>query len=86
MPRTYTGHFRVRWTDCDAASRAAFVRYMQEVGFEAGSDAGYGLEYWTGAGVGWLARRSRVDYLRPARYGDELEVTTYTSTSITPRT
>lgn len=80
MPRTCTRHFRVRWTDCDAAghvSRAAFARYMQEVSFEAGVDAGYDPEYWTEAGVGWLARRSRVDYVRPARYGDELVVTTY---------
>ena len=79
MPRTYTHRFRVRWTDCDATgcvSHVAFVRYMQEVGFEAGADAGYGLPYWTEAGVGWLARRSRIDYLRPARYGDALDVTT----------
>ena len=79
MPRTYTRRFRVRWTDCDAighVSHVAFARYMQEAGFEAGGDAGYGLPYWTEAGVGWLARRSRIDYLRPIRYGDELDVTT----------
>ena len=80
MPRTYTRRFRVRWTDCDASgyvSHVAFLCYTQEMGFEAGTDAGYGLPWWTEVGVGWLARRSHIEYFQPVRYGDELDATTY---------
>ena len=80
MPRTYARRFRVRSTDCDAigqVNHAVYVRYMQEAAIEASSDAGYTPEWYTANGVGWLIRRSRIDYLRPARYGDELDVTTY---------
>jgi len=80
MPRTYVRRFRVHWTDCNATghlSHVAYARMVQEVAFDAGIDAGYGLAYWVKTGVGWLARRSHIDYVRPARHGDELDVTTY---------
>ena len=80
MPRTYTRHFRVRSTDCDAAGHvghAVYLRYMQEAAFEASTDAGYGPARYAEMGVTWLIRRSRIDYLHPLRYGDEIDVTTY---------
>jgi acyl-CoA thioester hydrolase len=80
MPRTYTRHFRVRSTDCDAlrqVNHAVYLRYMQEAAIEASADAGYTGAWYAEHGVGWVIRRSRIDYLRPARYGEELAVTTY---------
>jgi len=80
MPHTYTRRFRVRSTDCDAmgqVNHAVYVRYMQEAAIEASSDAGYTPEWYTEHAVSWLIRRSRIDYWQPARYGDELDVTTF---------
>src|SRR3972149_1325701 len=80
MPRTYTRRFRVRSTDCDAASHvnhAVYARYLQETAIEASADAGYDYDWYATHGVNWVIRRSRIDYLRPARYGDALDVTTY---------
>jgi len=80
MPRAHTRRFRVRSTDCDAigqVNHAVYVRYMQEAAIEASSDAGYTPEWYIEHGVGWLIRRSRIAYFQPARYGDELDVTTY---------
>ena len=80
MRHTYTRRFRVRSTDCDAmgqVNHAVYVRYMQEAAIEASSDAGYTPEWYAEYSVSWLIRRSRIDYLQPARYGDELDVTTY---------
>jgi len=79
MPRTYTRHFRVRSTDCDAAghvNNAVYLRYLQEVAIEASADAGYDSAWYAAHGVGWVIRRSRIDYLQPLAYGDEIDVTT----------
>jgi acyl-CoA thioester hydrolase len=80
MPRTYTRRFRVRSTDCDAAghvNNAVYLRYLQEVAIEASADAGYDPAWYDAHGAGWVIRRSRIDYLQPLRYGDEIDVTTY---------
>lgn len=80
MPHTYTRRFRVRATDCDAAghvNHAVYARYMQEAAIEASADAGFDYAWYDAHGANWLIRRSRIDYLQPARYGDELDVTTY---------
>lgn len=80
MPRIYTRRFRVRATDCDAVgyvNHAVYLRYMQEMAMEASADAGYSSARYTAMGVGWVIRRSRIDYLQPARYGDDLDATTY---------
>ncbi len=80
MPRTYTRRFRVRSTDCDATgyvNHAVYLRYMQEVAWEASTDGGYTPDRYVELDAGWLIRRSRIDYLQPLRYGDEVDVTTY---------
>lgn len=80
MPRTYTRRFRVRSTDCDATGQvnhAVYLRYLQETAIEASADAGYDSARYVEIGAGWVIRRSRIDYLHPARYGDEIDATTY---------
>jgi acyl-CoA thioester hydrolase len=80
MARNYTRRFRVRSTDCDAAghvNNAVYLRYLQEVAVEASADVGYDGAWYAAHGVGWVIRRSRIDYLRPLRYGDEIDVTTF---------
>lgn len=80
MPHVYTRRFRVRSTDCDAVghvNHAVYARYMQEAAIEASADAGFDYAWYDAHGVNWIIRRSRIDYLQPARYGDQLDVTTY---------
>lgn len=80
MPRTYTRRFRVRSTDCDAfghVNHAVYSRYLQEVAIEASADGGYDSARYRTLGVGWVIRRSRIDYLHPARSGDEFDATTW---------
>jgi acyl-CoA thioester hydrolase len=80
MPRTYTRRFKVRTTDCDAAghvNHAVYARYLQEAAVAASASIGYDGEWYAAHGVNWVIRRTRLDYLLPARYGDELDVTTY---------
>ena len=80
MPRTYTRRFRVRSTDCDAlgyVNHAVFARYLQENAMEASADGGFGPARYVELGAGWVLRRSRIDYIRPLRYGEEIDVTTY---------
>ncbi|HLF29104.1 MAG TPA: acyl-CoA thioesterase [Anaerolineae bacterium] len=79
-PRTYTRRFRVRSTDCDAlghVNHAVYARYLQEAAIEASADAGYDTAWYDRHALSWLIRRSLIEYLQPARYGDELDIITY---------
>jgi acyl-CoA thioester hydrolase len=80
MPRTYTRLFRVRHYECDAyghVNHANYLRYMQETAFDASAAAGYDLARYAAIGCQWLIRETEIEYLRPLRYGDSLQVTTW---------
>jgi acyl-CoA thioester hydrolase len=50
---------------------------MQEAAFDASAAAGYGMARYEAMGRHWLARETDVEYLRPLRYGDTVEVKTW---------
>jgi acyl-CoA thioester hydrolase len=80
MPLTHTRSFRVRFYECDAnghLNSANYLRYMQETAFDASAAAGYGMERYNAMGHFWLIRESQVEYLRPLRYDDRVDVTTW---------
>lgn len=80
MPLTFTRTFRVRHYECDAyghLNNANYLRYMQEIAFDASAAAGYDLERYNQLGHHWLIRATDIEYLRPLRYGDEVEVKTW---------
>lgn len=80
MPLTHTRTFRVRFYECDAnghLNSANYLRYMQETAFDASAAAGYDLERYNILGCFWLIRESQVEYLRPLRYGDRVDITTW---------
>ena len=52
---------------------------MQQAAIEASADAGYTIDRYDQMGVFWLARKTIVEYGRPARYGDTLEAQTWVS-------
>ncbi len=80
MPRVYTATFQVRHYECDAhghLNNANYVRYMEEAAFEATADAGYPQERYLALGCLWLARETEIEFLRPLRYRDIVQVTTW---------
>ncbi len=64
--------FRVRQYECDAyghLNNINYVRYLQEAVAEAVAASGDAV-----TGCRWQTRRLDIEYLRPARYGDTVEV------------
>src|SRR5512146_708183 len=80
MPRTHVRTFRVRYYECDAyghVNNANYLRYMQEAAFDATAAAGYDFHRYEEMGCAWLTRETDIEYLRPLRYGDSVEVKTW---------
>jgi acyl-CoA thioester hydrolase len=80
MPLTHVRTFRVRHYECDAyghVNYANYLRYMQETAFDATADAGYDLDRYKAMGCHWLVRETDIEYLRPLRYGDSVQVKTW---------
>jgi acyl-CoA thioester hydrolase len=53
------------------------MRYAQEAAFDASAAAGYDLDRYEELDRLWLARESEIEYLRPLRYGDSVQVKTW---------
>jgi len=80
MPLTHVRTFRVRHYECDAyghVNYANYLRYMQEAAFDATAAAGYDLDRYEAMGRHWLVRETDIEYLRPLRYGDSVQVKTW---------
>jgi len=80
MPLTYTRAFRIRHSECDSyghVNNVHYLRYMQETAFDAAAEVGYGIEWSATSGHVWLIRETEIDYVRPIRYGDVLNVKTW---------
>ncbi len=80
MPPVHTRVFRVRYYECDAyghVNNVNYLRYMQEAAFDASAAAGYDFARYRAMGRNWLTRRTDIEYLRPLRYGDSVEVKTW---------
>ena len=72
-----TSVFRVRQYECDAyghLNNVNYVRYLQEALVEADTAAGYTVARPPRRGGGGETRRLDIEYLRPARYGDTVEL------------
>jgi acyl-CoA thioester hydrolase len=80
MPLIHTRTFRVRYYECDAyghLNNANYLRYMQEAAFDASAAAGYDFSRYAEMGQHWLIRETEIEYLRPLRYGEAVEVKTW---------
>ena len=77
---TFTRAFTIRAYECDAyghLNNVNYLRLMQETAFDASRAAGYDGDRYEREGLVWLIRENHVEYLRPIRYRDEVEVTTW---------
>ena len=80
MPLIHARTFRVRHYECDSfehLNNANYLRYMQEVAFDASSAAGYDPARYAALGHYWLIRETDIEYLQPVRFGEAVEVSTW---------
>jgi acyl-CoA thioester hydrolase len=80
------GIFRLRrsvdWGDIDGArhvNNAAYLAYMEDCSLRAASAHGWPVARMQEEGFSLLARQHHVEYRQPARFDDELELTTWLS-------
>jgi acyl-CoA thioester hydrolase len=79
-PGIFITRRHVEWRDMDAAghvNNASYLAYIGECAFAAAAHFGWTAERTWAEGFGILARQHRIQYLRPAVYADELEISTY---------
>ncbi len=80
MPLTTQRTFRVRHAECDVyeyVRYAVYLDYMQEITFDATVAAGYDRARYEVLGYLWFIREIDVEYLRPLRYMDLVQVKTW---------
>ena len=82
MVSEHTETFRIRHDECDAygvLNNAAYLRLAQEAAWRHSIAAGFPPGYYESLQRAWLARDTEIDYLRPVRYGELLQVKTFVS-------
>lgn len=80
MPRTFTCDFRIRHSEVDAYGHlhhSNYLRLAQEAAIHASADAGYDDAAYARLGATWFIRETGIDYLRPVKAGETLEVKTW---------
>ncbi len=72
--------FRVRHYECDAYENVYYtnyLRYVQETAMDASASVGYDGAWYANQGTIWLVRETDIEYVRPLRYGDSVQITTW---------
>jgi acyl-CoA thioester hydrolase len=67
----------VRYQDCDAygiVNGVNYLHFMLEATMAHNADHGYTFDRWLSEGVVWLIRDTEIEFMRPLRYGDVVEV------------
>ena len=82
MTRIYRRRFLVRGHKMDATARvhdSVFLHYVQQVAYEASSDAGYDIRTYNALGTVWAIRQQTIVYMAPLTYNDVVEAATWVS-------
>jgi acyl-CoA thioester hydrolase len=77
-PLVYTTRWPVRSYEIDQnghVNNAVYLNYAEALTVEHAEASGYGRAWCEAHGGAWVVRRHEIEYLRPARMGDELELT-----------
>ena len=80
MSRVFRWRVPVWQADVDAFDEvrsSVLLRFLQETATRASTDAGFDPLFYERAGTMWLVRRTVLELLAPARYGDEIEAVTW---------
>ena len=78
-PRRFTSRFPVRQHELDLlghVNNAVYLNWAEQVAIDHVEALGFGRDWATARGGGWVVREHRVTYHRPVRYGDVVLVTT----------
>ena len=78
----FTHPFKVRIYELNSSgwiSSATCLRYCEQAAMEASESAGYTLERYRELDWIWVVRRTTLEYITPACYGDVINVTTWLS-------
>jgi len=76
-PLVHTARWRVRSYEIDQnghVNNAVYLNYAEALTVEHAEAAGYGRAWTEAHGGAWVIRRHEIEYLRPARLGDELDL------------
>jgi acyl-CoA thioester hydrolase len=77
-PLVYTARWRVRSYEIDQnghVNNAVYLNYAEALTVEHAELAGFGRAWCEAHGGAWVVRRHEIQYLLPAKMGDELELT-----------
>jgi acyl-CoA thioester hydrolase len=80
MPRIYHQSLLVGPESIDAVGHVnnrEYLRWMEEVAVEHSAAQGWPMERYFAAGTAWFAATHFIEYLRPARAGETLDVYTW---------
>jgi acyl-CoA thioester hydrolase len=70
----------VEWRDIDPMrhlNNAVYLSYAEECAIELAQAYGWCMQRWMEYGVAFVARQNQVEYLCPARMGDEIRIETW---------
>ena len=79
MDSSFTTRWRVRSYELDSnghVNNAVYLAYAEEVAVMHAEALGFGRHWTTAQGGVWVVRKHEIVYHRPARFGEELELTT----------
>jgi acyl-CoA thioester hydrolase len=77
--KTFTARWRVRSYELDSnghVNNSVYLAYVEEVAVLHAESLGFGKAWTVLHGGAWVVRKHEIVYHQPARYGDELELTT----------
>lgn len=80
MPAVHYETFKARFYECNPfgfLKSITYLRWMAEAAFAASTAVGYDFSKYDRLGQLWLVRENQIDYQRPAKYGDEVEIKTW---------
>jgi acyl-CoA thioester hydrolase len=74
----FSQRWRVRTYEVDEnghVNNAVYLNWVEHIAAEHAEALGFGREWSIARGGGWFVRRHEIAYRRPARRGDEVDVT-----------
>jgi acyl-CoA thioester hydrolase len=77
--RAYTTRWQVRSYELDRnghVNNAVYLNWAEQIAYEHVETIGFGLAWMQACQGAWVVRRHEITYRSPARYGDELDLTT----------
>ncbi len=84
MPLTYEDTFRVRSYECDPRehlSHVSYLRYMQEIAFDASASVGYDLQRYERMKRFWLVHDTEIEYFGKLNYGEAVRIKTWVASA-----